>query len=201
MRGETPGHPERPDNNEEEVTEGREEGRFERFAAAHEDARAIVGALRELDPELFPEAIQTRLDDALEVLEEAGRASFGSTLPEARRREIEQRARDKTSETSGPLADFRLSMIRERERTRLERELTLLQSVWSEALERLPSPSDRNMTEITIEKKSAAELEDYLADRQRDLSPEEIFFLQTSIEIRKVKTRLYGQPSEKRKAR
>jgi hypothetical protein len=189
MRGETPSHAERQDNNEEEVTENPEEGRFERFAAAHEDARAIVGALRELDPGLFPDPIKKRLDDALEVLEEAGRASFGATLPEASRREIEQRARGKASETSGPLADFRLSMLREKERTR---------SVWSDALDRLPDPAMMNFTRET---KSVLELEEYLADHRQQLTPEEVFFLQVTVERRKIKSRLFGQPSEKRKAR
>jgi hypothetical protein len=68
-----------------------------------------------------------------------------------------------------------------------EKELKKLQEAWSEALHRLPDNSARDLISLTTEAKTSDEVQKYLEKHQSTLTPEEIFFLRCSIEIKKLK--------------
>ena len=68
-------------------------------------------------------------------------------------------------------------------------ELERLETAWSEALYRLSNNSADELLKVpNVE--TAAKVQAYLDDHKKDLQPEDIFFLQCSIEIKKLKEKM-----------
>lgn len=83
----------------------------------------------------------------------------------------------------------------------IDTELDILQGLWQEAFDRMYDTSDLEkageILEVTSFKEDAQGLEEYLKKEDRNLSPEEKYFIQMSINVKKFKKRakelLYGE--------
>lgn len=154
----------------------------------HSRKLSILAALSELDTRLVPETVQRRFKESLRQLEQIASDASSSSLSEQRIEEITQRERAELQQDDPEVNNMRDRIRRDRKTAELNRELALMQASWDEAFGRLPP--DSKMVAVTSERSSAADLQQYLMTHRAELAPEEIFFAQASIELRKVKDRL-----------
>ena len=82
----------------------------------------------------------------------------------------------------------------------IDTELDILQGLWQEAFDRMYDTSDLEkageILEVTSFKEDAQGLEEYLKKEDRNLSPEEKYFIQMSINVKKFKKRAKVRGSE-----
>ncbi len=192
MRGETPGPIERPDNSEEGRFENEHEQRYARFMAAQDEAESIIDVLSEVDEHHFPSNVKRRLVGALRELEQVGHEALVPTVSQDRREAIE--ADSQHRETDAELEDARATIRKNRERAKLERHVELMQAAWDEAYHRAP---DWKLIQFTSETRATDVVQQYLTEHQATLGPEDVFFLQTTIELRKAKDALAAAKEER----
>lgn len=182
--------PERHDNDKEVEYLTEDERHFGAFIKKRHEAQADLKLLVEVfRSELMSDDLTRRLFDELDFLGQAGYEPFLETVSDQRRRDIESMIEAWQRNHQDPEEEaLRRRLDQLRNKKEAERDLNLLHKAWKEAWNRLPD--DSQMINITTDISSIDALQEYLADHQRELTPEEIFFLQTSVEIRKAKKRI-----------